>query len=292
MGDNLAGSADVKKFVNAVIVFIGALVCLAIAAQMIIDFTRSQRVHPRTGQIFAQVGILKAGDRLAESGDFNGALSKYNKALGPQYIAKPDDYRSPYLRMVKVYRILGDYDEALKSIGQIPEGVSYNKEIRSELLAMREAAQKASPESVYSYIETLASEYDGKFPGTAKEPMNLKAGIVNQLIRLYSYIGDHQSGIDLMNQMIDLWYKRFPEHDRVATSEEAYKYVIEKGENTPHRPDWLFFKKIRAHLLIKEAFEKDQAEGFKGCMYVDASIENPCVSNAAKALIQSDYFPW
>lgn len=282
-----------KKFVNIVIVLIGALLCLGIAMQMVIDFTHSNRhVHPRTGQIFAQVGILKAGDRLAERGDFNGALLKYNEALKDQYIAKPDDYRSPYLRIVKVYRILGAYNEALENIGKIPEGVQYNKEIHNELLAAKETAEKSDPAAVYEYIVYLSQQRPDLYPGTAKEPAYVSVGTVSQLIRLYSHVGDSDKGIELMDQMIDSWYKRFPEHDRVSTSEEAYSYVTEKGENAPHRPDWLFFKKIRAHLVIKEAFEKDKAEGFKGCMHSNASIENPCLSHAAKALIQSDYFPW
>ena len=53
---------------------------------------------------------------------------------------------------------------------------------------------------------------------------------------------------------------------------------------------WRDYKKLYEYLKVREAFEKDKAEGFKGC--VGAKPGEACMGRATKTLIQSDYFPW
>ena len=65
---------------------------------------------------------------------------------------------------------------------------------------------------------------------------------------------------------------------KVETSSQAEQCMELDIPVKKRNPDSLACKWLRAYLLIREAFEKDKAEGTKG--------------GATKALIQSDYFPW
>ena len=63
-------------------------------------------------------------------------------------------------------------------------------------------------------------------------------------------------------------------------------------------PDWRACEWIGEYLTVREAFEKEKANGGPTCGKW-GKIDNPspdgpdyCVGDATQALIKSDYFPW
>ncbi len=89
--------------------------------------------------------------------------------------------------------------------------------------------------------------------------------ITSKIIYLYDYIGDADGGIAFCDEVLKYWEKK-------------------SGYNL-HRPG-----SKEPYFLVRQAFKQDKEEGFKGCL--DAKPGEVCMGRAAKAVIQSDYFPW
>lgn len=224
--------------------------------------------HSDTDRIVAQTKILRAGDHLAESGRYEEAVTKYKEALAEDLTAgfpavlSEGSARSSIIR---VLRVQGKYEEAMRDLqwhfdhSTVPGGGQLVDE-RFELEARIKARDMKSPEPIYQHIEYLKNKYKSQLPPSGGNYSGILASII---IRLFDFVGDQEHGIAFVEGFLQLYKNR--------------------GPGNPYQPANPYFQ-------IKQAFEQDKDEGFKGCL--DAKPGEACMGRATKALIQSDYFSW
>ena len=213
-----------------------------------------------TQKVFRRNSLQKEGMRLAKKGKFDLALAKYEEAMQPENVNYEYEKAVAIGAMREIYKWKKEYAKALElqnwyfknSRGGHPTEKA--KEERREIEALIEYEQTGNPKQVYDMIEYLRRNNKNTLPPIAY-PFSAATTISN-ILRLYDTIGDYDAGI----AFIDDCLAYFKEQDRK-------KY----GEYKPGKTDQEFLK-------VREAFEKDKAEGTKG--------------RATQALIQSDYFPW
>lgn len=199
--------------------------------------------------------LEKEGKTLYRKGEYDQALIKFNEANSPSfwlYENSPNGFAELYIR--RIYFLTGQYQKAWAMISQTAKDRPYNQPFIDEKImydALLASKQKNSNEPIYSYINFLRNKYAAKLPPKAYS-LSSVANIATILV-LYDTIGDHDAGIAFIDEIL------------------AYFRTGKAGDPKPGRVDAEYMK-------IREAFEKDKAEGAKG--------------RATKALIQSDYFPW
>ncbi len=242
------------------IFFLFALFAMGIIALVVVLNTKGVTFAPlsdgrvRTSQIFSQERLLKEGDKLVEQGLYVKALAKYEEGLEPRFISKEEDKRGPIVRKIRLFRVTGDFQAGLKEFGDAPKSLGLDPELRMQLGAVQSWSETGKKQPVYEYINHLKQKYGNSLP--PKDYDSFSPIPIGDIILLYDTIGDHDAGIAFIDECV-AYFKR----------QDIKKY----GEYKPGKND-LEYQKVR------EAFEKDKAEGTKG--------------RATKALIQSDYFPW
>ncbi len=223
----------------------------------------------RTQRIFKQEQLIHEGNVYVEQGQFDEALSKYNEALKPSVLNDERDKGNAIYYIEKVYKLQGKYEKALKklqwSIDQNPNGKGWINE-KLELEALIKARDTNSPQPIYDHIEYLKKKYKDQLPPNAGAYSDTIAAAI---IRLYDYIGDHDQGIEFVAGFL----KRCADGLTCKGEERKLAY-------TPKHP--LF--------SIKQAFEQDKTESFKGC--INSKPGEVCMGKATKALIQSHNLPW
>jgi tetratricopeptide (TPR) repeat protein len=217
--------------------------------------------------IGGRVQLERKGDRLVEQGLYEDAINKYQEALTPQFIKREEDKCQPLARIRHVHRLQGKYRDALNEmdwfIHQNPKKEEYIND-KLELEALCKAQNTHLEQPVFEYIKYLREKYKKLLP-PIKYDGNYAPIITSKIIYLYDHIGDVEKGI--------------------AFCDEILKYMEKKSGQNLHR-----LGNKNQYFLIRQAFEQDKAEGFKGCL--EAKPGEACMGRATKALIQSDYFPW
>lgn len=282
-----------KKYVPHLIIFLvlGSISFLGVG--LFSMHSAHEKDKARKRQIFEQEGILHSGDRLVEQGLYEEALKKYETAGLPDFIEQEMDKSGPINRKLRLFRILGKYQEAsdeLKWYEKInPNGDSV-REQRLELEALIAGKSGQSDEAVLKHVQFLKEKYKACLPpqGYCAAYSEIPISII---IRLYDTIGDYNAGIAYIDMILNWTFETDKEFlqlkgriNNVQQSEHCMEQPPDKN------PDWHACKWLREFLLIREAFEKDKAEGAKGC--VDAKSGEVCMGRATKALIESDYFLW
>jgi len=177
----------------------------------------------------------------------------------------------PIGNICAVLKFQHKYEESLKRwqwfIDFNPKGNSWVPQ-KLELEALLEAQRTGNTATLYEHIKYLKERNQKWMP--PKGYHTSTAGVASVIIQIYDHIGDQDGGIAFCDEMI-----RSCLNGISCKSAETKKMA-----GTRRDP----------YFLIKQAFEQDKAEGFKGCL--DAKPGDACMGRATKALIQSDYFPW
>jgi len=251
----------------------------------------------RTKKIIEQERLLEEGRHLTEQGYYDEAIMKYQEAMSPELLLHDYDIEPPIFLMSKAQKFQGKYEEALRNINEVlkkhPNVQEGNwHEQRLELEALIKARDTKSDEPVYEYIDYLKEKYKKQLP-----PQGYLAGlsdiIITTIIRLYDHIGAYDKGINFVDEIVDQSYSKNKSLERAQTAKEALQKSSLGGKNQGR------YKNLAEYLRIREAFEQDKAEGFKGCRDAkpqpQGGADKPasiCMGRATKALIKSDYFPW
>lgn len=222
-------------------------------------------------KVFSRNAIERKADALAESGRLDEALALYQEAIKPQYINQRHEKSTAIGAMQDIYVWKGDYDKALEMInwfvdvpGREPTLVALEK--KREIEALQNYQKTGDPAMILQHIQDIHVNYKAQLP-PAGYGINSETPI-SVLIRLYNTIGEHNLPIKLIDDCLE-YFKQ----------QDIKKY----GE---HRPG----DGTAAYLKVREALERDKAEGFKGC--AGKKPGEVCMGYATKALIESDYFPW
>jgi integrase len=132
-----------------------------------------------------------------------------------------------------------------------------------EYLAMMKLQESNDSEAVVRHINLIKTKYKNLMPPFGYDLSGIRH--ITTILRLHNTIGDHDAGIAFIDEIL------------------AYFRTGKAGDPKPGRVDAEYMK-------VREAFEQDKVEGFKGC--AGSPPGQVCMGRATKALIQSDYFPW
>lgn len=230
--------------------------------------------NERTKKIVEQERLLEEGRHLTEQGYYDEAIIKYHEAMSPELLLHDYDIESPIFLMSKAQKLQGKYEEALRNINEVlkkhpnvQEGNWHEQQL--ELEALIKARDTKSNQPIYDYIGYLRGKYKNQLP--PKSCRGMCDTIASTIIRLYDHIADFDGGI--------------------AFAESFLKFYKKIGPGNPYQPANPYFQ-------IKQAFEQEKKEGFKGCRDArprqteGGQAGEPCMGRATKALIKSDYFAW
>ena len=233
--------------------------------------------------VVESVRLVHQAKSLEEQGRYEEALKKYHDALAHELNKYRWEEASARGGIVKVYINMKRYDDALNAMDWFLEENKNPKaalERIKEIKELKKYQKTNDPQGVHEYIKFYRKEYEHFLP-----PKNWFAGsdiYISTILRLYDTIGDHDAGIKFIDEILDWTHQTDNDFKhlkgRINDSQQASECIGLDKPVKERNPDWRACKWLREYLLVREAFEKDKAEGTKG--------------RATQALIQSDYFPW
>ncbi len=243
--------------------------------------------------------LEKQGRHLEKAGKFDEAIAKYKEAVFLDERIYGSDKGRSLAAIVEVYQKQGKYIEALevlKGLREFHPQHEYYADWERELMALIATEREDNGKEVYSHIRDYRQKYALDLPPRAYNFSSIRP--ISTILRLYNTIGDHDAGIAYVDEILSyLQQKKAARgedasiYDQIKTAEQATECAgLETFPVTKRHPQWRACKLIREYLLVREGFEQDKAEGFKGC--IDNQPGEVCVGRATQALIQSDYFPW
>ena len=213
------------------------------------------------GKIIKQSEIEQEARWLEKQGRYKEAIAKYREATDPALLNYDYDAGVAIGGIERIYQKQGEFELALKELQwHLERNPEKYQDQKLELEALIKTRRANSPQPIYEHIEYLKRKYKNQLPPSEGVPWE---AVVVAIIRLYDYIADFEGGIDFVEGFL--------------------KYYAARGPGNPYQPANPYFQ-------VKQAFLQDKADGFKGC--VGSPPGQVCMGKAAKALIQSDYFPW
>lgn len=169
-----------------------------------------------------------------------------------------------YFWLYGVYVATARYELAAQSIDEflkILPGDSQLLEDKKQYQLLAHYRDSGDPKPLIAFIEEFKGKYANDLP-----PLSYRSvPNISTILHLYNITGHHDEGIRFIDEVL------------------AYFRTGKAGDPAPGRVDAEFLK-------VREGFERDKVEGFKGCAGVKPGDE--CVGHAMWALIKSDYFPW
>jgi len=198
--------------------------------------------------------------------------------------------RAAYFAQSKYQDALAVIDSNLSVVPDL-KGTLNEKKIYE---AMIDYQNTGRPDSVYHEIDSFKLSNADQLPPIRYDPI-ASIGLVSTILRLYNTIGDHDAGIRFIDEILTWTYAQEPSHfskiKQVKTANEAMalgRWDVPSGKGRD--PNWREYKFVWQYLTVREAFEQDKRDGFKGC--AGSPPGQVCIGKATQALIQSDYFPW
>ncbi len=219
-----------------------------------------------TQQIVSQFQLVEKGRQLVKQGQYEEGLREFYEALDPIYIKYDQDRMTPTAYIVRTLILLGDYEKALKEWQWFVDGNKRNDEAKvkaKQILALKKFRATGDASIVQKYLKFYMKKKSKSLPPSFE--WGAGPSEVATVLRLYNAIGDHDAGIKLINDIL------------------AFFRTGKAGDPKPGKSD-------AAYINVREAFEQDKRDGFKGCAHSPPG--QVCMGKATKALIQSDYFPW
>ena len=220
--------------------------------------------------------LEREGRALVRQGLYTKAEQKFIEADDPKYWlhkGRPNGMARGWLR--DVYGMQGKYEVILKNLAlenpkiglTIISGYQPRLDEKVKYEALIKYRDELREEPIREVIKVLKTQYLKLLPPQDYDSIaSLRP--ISTILRLYNTIGDHDAGIAYIDECM-AYFKQ----------QDIKKY----GEYRPGKAD-------REYLKVREAFEQDKAEGFKGC--AGKKPGEVCMGRATKAIIQSDYFPW
>jgi tetratricopeptide (TPR) repeat protein len=262
-------------------VVIGSILLSVAAAAMLLwlrgERPTKQKINNDLSLLIRKNSIEEDGRRLEDIGNLNGALKKYEEAIALDLKIYGSDLGRPMAFKAKIFQRQERYKEAQEIVTQLltahPGQENYLEWI-VELGALIQYKSSHDPTPVYNYINHYRQKYFKELPPNGYSART--SILVTGILALYDTIGDLDSGIKYMDEIIDFSNKRNPDRLPASTSDEAIKMSLPiNGAPNPNRRR---YEVDAEYLKVREAFQKDKAEGKKG--------------RATQALIQSKHFTW
>jgi tetratricopeptide (TPR) repeat protein len=203
----------------------------------------------------------KQGKSYLKRGDLDQALIYFQKAIDPKVLK--DDWSGGFAKHMisDIYVFQRKYDEALEMLqGHLtvnPEKYEYR---RREIIALKKFQEAGDKKVIYDHID-----YRFVIDRAVLPPDGERWYEMGQIFHLYDVIGDHDAGIKLARDGLMALKNKSQKagndvsaYESIQTAEEAR---ICRDSYAEH---WRSCTNIYPYLLVREAFEKDKAEGTTG----------------------------
>lgn len=216
-----------------------------------------------TEKIIRRSKIEEEARQLEKNGLYDQAIEKYREATDPSLLNYDYEAGVALGGIERIYEKQNKYEKSLQKLKwHLERNPEKYEDQKRRLEALIQARDTESSQPLYDHIAYLKEKYKKQLPPSYGVPWE---AVVVAIIRLYDHIGDMDAGMAFMDTFISYYAKK-----------------------SGIKPEQIGAK--NQYLIIKQAFEQDKSEGFKGC--VDAKPGDACMGRATKALIQSNYFPW
>lgn len=208
-----------------------------------------------TLKIIQRSELQNEGRILAENGRYEEAIAKYKASMDPSLLNYPYDKNGGEFGIKKVYICQGKFEQALQMVDDKlaslkPEPENENiftgkdelSRERLELLALIEARDAKNNKPIYEYIDNLKtkSKYAKLFPPIGYA-VGVSSWLIDDLIHLYDYMHDYDSGIAFMDEIIK-YHTMHPD----------------KNHRSAHAKD------VKEYVRVKQAWETDKKTGQHG----------------------------
>lgn len=270
------------------LIFLTLFVCLGIGAVRLIA---TNKLHGSGGfgqkNTWARNALQEEARALKKQGLYEQALEKYREAILPKMLTFEWQASTARGAIIEIYCLQGKYDEALEDMKWFVAGNSEKfTPWLNEIKALTEYQSSGDAKMVYDYISWLIETKKKFLP-----PAYADDQTISTILRLYNTIGDQDAGIKFIDEILNWTFETSDDFKHlkgvVQTAAQAAKCAVFDAKPDS---DWRECKVLREYLLVREAFEQDNRNGFKGCAHSPPG--QVCMGKATKVLIQSDYFPW
>jgi len=190
-----------------------------------------------TRKIVKRNEFQQEGNLLARQGRYEEALEKYKLAIDPLLLNRESDKSYALCAMRNIYKYQGKLDDALTLHDKYILIMNPKKgefvEAHLEILALIKARDTKNFKPIYEYINYLKAKDKAKNYAIDSH--------ADDLIHLYDYMHDYDSGIALMDEIIK-YHANHPD----------------KNHRSAHTKD------VREYTRVKQAWELDKKTGQHG----------------------------
>ena len=171
-------------------------------------------------------GYEREGYQLAKQEQYEAAIVKFAMAANPSLIVQEHEKGLAIGSIARCYQRQGKFDEALKAyqwfIGQNKVNDAAT-ERQKELIALIKARDAKNNKPIYEYINYVKIKYSQYFPPNGYF-VGMSGIYINDLIHLYDYMHDYDSGIALMDEIIKYHTTHKDQSHRSAHAKDVREY--------------------------------------------------------------------
>jgi len=206
-------------------------------------------------KIIKRNSLESEGWELAKQGFYDQALVKYKAAQNPALLNY--DYEKPELPIILIYIRQEKYEEALAIVSEDlkhrPDNTELNRQYK-EIASLINARDSKTHKPIYEYILWLRQTYSKYFPPEGYG-VGMTDWFVEDLIHLYDFMRDYNSGIALMDEMIKYHTQHTDPAHRSAHVKDAKEYQRVKEA-------WELDKKTGKHGHLQEVIRTSDIIGW------------------------------
>jgi len=217
-------------------------------------------IDDRTQKIIKRHKFEDAGWVLAKQGLYEEAIVKFKAATDPAILNYDYEKNMAEGCIVNSYKRQGKFEEALcivneriKNLKEVSHSANeivgyeiFNNE-RLELLALIEARDTKNNKPVYDHTNSIRTKY-AKFLPPNGYMTGFSSSRIDDLIHLYDYMHDYDSGTALMDEIIKYHTQHKDKNHRSAHAKDVAEYIRV-------RQAWELDKKTGKHGHLQEVIK-------------------------------------
>lgn len=194
--------------------------------------------------------LQREGYELVKQGLYEDAIKKYTMAMDPSLLNTEMDKDVALCAIRDIYKYQGKFKEALELNEKyiLPLNPKKNSYLDTslELKSLIKAGDEKNNKPVYDYIKYLKIKYEKYIP--PKGYQVIYENVIDELIYLYDYMHDYDSGIAFMDEQIK-YHTNHPDKNHKSANAKRVK------EYTRVKQAWELDKNTGQHGHLKEVIK-------------------------------------